>query len=75
MIVETNNTTARIFPAVPDCETPVFWEKMENLIQLNDQLLALGKSDAPAALKSLQKVCQALPPRLETDTWEHLQSL
>ena len=59
--METNNTTARIFPAVPDCETPAFWEKMENLIQLNDQLLALGKSDAPAALKSLQKVRQALP--------------
>ena len=56
MIVETNNTTARIFPAVPDCETPAFWEKMENLLVLNAKIIALGKSDAPAALKNLQKV-------------------
>ncbi len=25
VIIETNNTTARIFPSVPDCETPEFW--------------------------------------------------
>ena len=56
VIIETNNTTARIFPAVPDCETPEFWDKMERLIVLNRQLLALGQSDAPAAVRNLQKV-------------------
>ncbi len=56
MIIETNNTTARIFPAVPDCETPEFWDKMERLIVLNRQLLALGQSDAPGPVKNLQKV-------------------
>lgn len=25
VIIETNNTTARIFPSVPDCETPEYW--------------------------------------------------
>ena len=25
VIIETNNTTARIFPSVPDCETSEFW--------------------------------------------------
>ena len=35
MIIETNKTTARIFPEVPDCETPEFWERMERLIVLN----------------------------------------
>ena len=35
VIIETNKTTARIFPEVPDCETPQFWEHMEKLIVLN----------------------------------------
>ena len=56
VIIETNNTTARIFPAVPDCETPEFWDKMEKLIVLNRRLLAVGQTDAPDAVKTLQKV-------------------
>ena len=56
VIIETNNTTARIFPAVPDCETPEFWDKMERLIVLNKRLIAVGQSDAPQAVKTLQKV-------------------
>ena len=35
MIIETNKTTARIFPQVPDCENALFWERMERLVQLN----------------------------------------
>ena len=35
VIIETNKTTARIFPEVPDCETPEFWDHMEKLIVLN----------------------------------------
>ncbi len=56
VIIETNKTTARIFPEVPDCETPEFWEHMENLIVLNRKLIAIGQSDAPAVLKNLQRL-------------------
>jgi hypothetical protein len=43
---------------VPDCETPQFWDKMERLIVLNKRLIELGQSDAPEAIKTLQKVCK-----------------
>eukprot|EP00208_Stichococcus_sp_RCC1054_P002783 CAMPEP_0206138428 /NCGR_PEP_ID=MMETSP1473-20131121/3318_1 /ASSEMBLY_ACC=CAM_ASM_001109 /TAXON_ID=1461547 /ORGANISM="Stichococcus sp, Strain RCC1054" /LENGTH=410 /DNA_ID=CAMNT_0053531865 /DNA_START=169 /DNA_END=1401 /DNA_ORIENTATION=+ len=56
VIIETNNTTARIFPSVPDCETPEFWDRMEALIVLNNKLAAIGKSDAPDFVKTLQKL-------------------
>jgi magnesium-protoporphyrin IX monomethyl ester (oxidative) cyclase len=56
VIIETNNTTARIFPSVPDCETPEYWERMEALIGWNTKLAAIGKSDAPAFVKQLQKL-------------------
>jgi magnesium-protoporphyrin IX monomethyl ester (oxidative) cyclase len=56
VIIETNKTTARIFPEVPDCETPEFWEHMENLIVINRKLIAVGQSDAPAVLKTLQRL-------------------
>lgn len=56
MIIETNKTTARIFSEVPDCENPKFWEHMENLITLNRRLIAVGESNAPEAVKNLQKV-------------------
>lgn len=56
VIIETNKTTARIFPAVLDVENPVFQEKLENLVTLNKKLIAIGESKAPEALKSLQKV-------------------
>ena len=56
VVIETNKTTARLFPEVPDCETPEFWDHMEKLIVLNKKLIAIGASDAPGWLKVLQKV-------------------
>ena len=56
VIIETNKTTARIFPQVPDCEAPVFWDRMETLITLNKKLIAVGASDAPTWLKNLQRL-------------------
>lgn len=56
VIIETNKTTARLFPEVPDCEVPEFWDRMEKLIVLNKKLVAIGKSDAPQWLKTLQKL-------------------
>lgn len=68
MIIETNKTTARIFPEVPDCETPEFWEHMERLIVLNKKLIAIGASDAPSPFKALQRL-----PVLERFAAELLQ--
>jgi magnesium-protoporphyrin IX monomethyl ester (oxidative) cyclase len=56
VIIETNKTTARIFSEVPDCEAPQFWEHMENLITLNQKLIAVGQTDAPDVVKNLQRV-------------------
>lgn len=56
VIIETNKTTARIFPEVPDCEHPEFFVKMDKLRDLNTELLGLGQSDAPDALKNIQRV-------------------
>lgn len=55
MIIETNKTTARLFPEVPDCETEQFWDHMEKLIDLNKKLMAISNSDAPGWLKNLRK--------------------
>ena len=49
VIIETNKTTARIFPEVPDCEAPEFWERMERLIVLNKRLIAVGASGRAGA--------------------------
>jgi magnesium-protoporphyrin IX monomethyl ester (oxidative) cyclase len=35
VIIETNKTTERIFPAVPDVEHPEFFNKMDELVKLN----------------------------------------
>jgi magnesium-protoporphyrin IX monomethyl ester (oxidative) cyclase len=56
VIFETNRTSARIFPAVPDVENPEFKVKLDHLVELNQQLIAIGESDAPAAVKNLQRV-------------------
>ena len=56
VIIETNKTTARLFPEVPCCENDKFWERMEKLIVLNKKLAAISASDAPQWLKNLQKL-------------------
>lgn len=40
MIIETNKTTERIFPAVPDVEHPQFFDKMDKLVKLNNKVRA-----------------------------------
>lgn len=55
MIIETNKTTARLFPEVPDCEVPEFWARMDRLVELNNELKAISESDAPALVKNLRK--------------------
>jgi magnesium-protoporphyrin IX monomethyl ester (oxidative) cyclase len=40
---------------VPDCEQPEYWSRMDRLIELNTQLLAIGQSDAPEFVQKLQQ--------------------
>jgi len=56
VIVETNRTTERLFPEVPTVDTPEFWRHMDHLVGLSKQMSAVDRSEAPALLKTLQKV-------------------
>lgn len=55
VIIETNKTTERIFPEVPDVEDAGFFPRLDRMVALSEKLAAIGKSDAPGPLKSLQK--------------------
>eukprot|EP01024_Parvocaulis_polyphysoides_P025910 TRINITY_DN2356_c1_g1_i1.p1 TRINITY_DN2356_c1_g1~~TRINITY_DN2356_c1_g1_i1.p1 ORF type:complete len:401 (-),score=57.00 TRINITY_DN2356_c1_g1_i1:233-1435(-) len=55
VIVETNRTTQRIFPACPEVETAEFWEKMDRLIVLNTQVVNIGKSDDADFVKNVKR--------------------
>ncbi|KAJ7571078.1 hypothetical protein O6H91_01G147800 [Diphasiastrum complanatum] len=56
VIIETNRTTGRIFPAVLDVENPIFKEKLDHLVELNEKLAAISKSTVPPTLKNLQRI-------------------
>eukprot|EP00249_Psilotum_nudum_P010672 c22692_g1_i1 orf=781-2082(+) len=56
VIIETNRTTARIFPAVLDVENPAFKARLDKMVERNQKLCAIGASDAPNFVKNLQKV-------------------
>jgi magnesium-protoporphyrin IX monomethyl ester (oxidative) cyclase len=56
VILETNNSTERVFPEVPDINAPGFWDRMDRMVGYNLQLVAIEKSDAPELLKTLQKL-------------------
>ncbi|KAJ9533127.1 copper target-like protein 1 protein [Haematococcus lacustris] len=55
VIIETNNSTARIFPEVPDVEHPDFFKRMDELVALNNKVIALGSSGLPAPLVALAR--------------------
>jgi|EP00670_Eutreptiella_braarudii_P006400 magnesium-protoporphyrin IX monomethyl ester (oxidative) cyclase len=55
VIRETNNTTARIFPAVPNVNAPDYFPKMDQLVVLNNKLAEIGANGSPAALQNVQK--------------------
>jgi hypothetical protein len=42
VIIETNKTTERIFPAVPDVEHPDFFKRMDRLVELNTKVCTCG---------------------------------
>ncbi|KAM2261702.1 hypothetical protein TB2_043159 [Malus domestica] len=45
VIIETNRTTARIFPAVLDVENSEFERKLDRMVEINQKLIAVGESD------------------------------
>ncbi|KAH9295395.1 hypothetical protein KI387_038983, partial [Taxus chinensis] len=56
VIIETNRTTARIFPAVLDVENPEFKRKLDRMVEINEQILAIGESQAPSFMKNLKRI-------------------
>ncbi|KAL0453301.1 UNVERIFIED_CONTAM: Magnesium-protoporphyrin IX monomethyl ester [oxidative] cyclase, chloroplastic [Sesamum latifolium] len=56
VIIETNRTTARIFPAVLDVENPEFKRKLDRMVEINEQLLAVGESDDISLVKNLKRI-------------------
>lgn len=56
VIIETNKSTERCFPQVPDVENPEFFPLMDRLIELNTKLIEIGRSDSPDFLKVLQRL-------------------
>ena len=56
VIVETNRTTERIFPEVPDVEHPEFFKILDRMVECNEKIVSVGKSDAPDFVKTLQKL-------------------
>ncbi|CAI0374651.1 unnamed protein product, partial [Linum tenue] len=56
VIIETNRTTARIFPAVLDVENPEFKRKLDRMVEINQKLLAVGETDDIPLVKNLKRV-------------------
>eukprot|EP00955_Chlamydomonas_euryale_P113727 366230-Chlamydomonas_euryale.AAC.8 len=55
VIIETNKSTERLFPEVPDVEHPEFFKMMDKLIELNSKLIAVGKMNLPDPVKTLMR--------------------
>ncbi|GIL47678.1 hypothetical protein Vafri_4440 [Volvox africanus] len=56
VIIETNKSTERIFPAVPDVENPEFFKKMDLLVKYNSQVVNIGKMNLPEPVKALMRL-------------------
>ncbi|GAQ81067.1 Putative magnesium-protoporphyrin IX monomethyl ester cyclase [Klebsormidium nitens] len=56
VIIETNKTAARLFPAVLDVENPKFQAGLDRLCDLNTRLKAAQKSGDPKWLRNLKLV-------------------
>ncbi|ONK63610.1 uncharacterized protein A4U43_C07F17030 [Asparagus officinalis] len=56
VIIETNRTTARIFPAVLDVENPEFKRKLDRMVEINQKILAIGQTEDIPLVKNLKRV-------------------
>lgn len=53
VIIETNKSTARIFPEVPDHENPEFFKKLDFMVQMNNKIVEIGKLNLPGPIKKV----------------------
>ncbi|KAK2652217.1 hypothetical protein Ddye_012073 [Dipteronia dyeriana] len=56
VIIETNRTTARIFPAVLDVENPEFKRKLDRMVVINEKILAIGESEDIPLVKNMKRI-------------------
>lgn len=54
VIIETNKTTERIFPEVPDVNNATFWKHMEHMVSLNETATQISNSGRPTPIVFLQ---------------------
>lgn len=55
-MVQTNRTTARIFPAVLDVENPEFKNRLDKMVEINRKLIAAGETDDIPLVKNLKRI-------------------
>ena len=53
---------------MPDHTNPEYFPKMDRLVELNEQLLAINRSDAPAIVKKLQQA--PILERMVANVWQ-----
>jgi len=76
VLIETNKTTARIFPEVIDVENPLFFERMDKMVAANNALVALPKdagllAKAPLIATLASNLIQvALMPPVRSGSWD-----
>ncbi|KAI4300954.1 hypothetical protein L6164_034279 [Bauhinia variegata] len=56
VIIETNRTTARIFPSVLDVENPEFKRKLDRMVEINQKLTAISESNDIPLVKNLKRI-------------------
>lgn len=56
LFLQTNRTTARIFPAVLDVENPEFKRRLDRMVEINERLLAVGTTDDIPLVKNLKRI-------------------
>jgi len=70
VIIETNKSTMRIFPEVPDVETPSFFERMDRMVEYNTKIIDIGRMNLPGPVKTVLRL-----PFIERMVAEVFQSL
>merc|ERR1711959_301755 len=56
VIIETNKTSERIFPEVPEVNNAAFWSHMDQLVSYSQLLSEIDKSQSPTFMKAVQKL-------------------